>query len=194
MWSYPDVGRHPATAPYRGLSEPPARRAASQSTEPTSRRLGAEKPSHERPLCCRRRIRFAVRRVARPRTDFPGVVPRACRPFKTATHSVRSERGVRKRPSKELTARTGSLRLKSAQVIPLNWDTGHCAGCNHEYRLDERPGGKGALIEPEGTVFYTLCEKCAPRWHGDRRFRRRLERDAYWTIFTAGPDDVAGTA
>jgi hypothetical protein len=28
MWSYPDVDRHPATAPYRGLSEPPACHAA----------------------------------------------------------------------------------------------------------------------------------------------------------------------
>ena len=87
-------------------------------------------------------------------------------------------------------ATLGNFALVSGQ----RWRTGHCAGCNHEYRPDEAPAGEGMLIEPEGVALYTLCSRCFARVRRERKFRRQLERDARRSIFKAGPDDVGGVA
>lgn len=80
-----------------------------------------------------------------------------------------------------------------ALVSNMTWHTGQCAGCNHQYR-----GGESFtpcfLAEPQGVCCYTLCEPCTFRWPRDRKFRRRLEREAYRSLFNAGPDDVGGSA
>lgn len=81
----------------------------------------------------------------------------------------------------------------AALIGDVSWRAGHCAGCNHEYRVGER-SAPGVLIEPEGIALYTLCNPCSFRIRRDRKFRRRVERDAYRALFGVGPDDVKGTA
>ena len=69
--------------------------------------------------------------------------------------------------------------------------TGRCAGCGRHYQADERPAYQGMLIEPQGVAIYTICWECGPRLRS-KKFRRWLERQAYRTIFGAGPDNVGG--
>ncbi len=80
-----------------------------------------------------------------------------------------------------------------ATALVRGWRTGHCAGCNHEFCNGESQT-RGMLIEREGVALYTLCAKCAYRAPRDRKFRRRLESDAYRSLFNAGPDSVGGSA
>jgi hypothetical protein len=72
--------------------------------------------------------------------------------------------------------------------------TGRCAGCNAEFTERNPAVGGGVVIEPQGMAGYQLCGVCEPRWHGDRKFRACLRKEAYRTIFGAGPDSVGGAA
>jgi len=84
--------------------------------------------------------------------------------------------------------------IRRATTRELTWSTGHCAGCNHEYRNGERHAACGLWTWPgRGIALYTLCWKCAPLTR-NRKFRTRLRDDAYRSLFKAGPDDVGGSA
>jgi hypothetical protein len=72
--------------------------------------------------------------------------------------------------------------------------TGRCAGCNKEFTERNPVVGGGVLIEPQGAAGYQLCGICTPRLYGDRKFRARVQREAYRTIIGAGPDQVGGAA
>jgi hypothetical protein len=72
--------------------------------------------------------------------------------------------------------------------------TGRCAGCNKPFSVYRPAVGGGVLVEVQGTAAYHLCGRCAECWRSDNKFRQRLEREAFRTIFGAGPDQVGGVA
>jgi hypothetical protein len=75
----------------------------------------------------------------------------------------------------------------------LKQKTDKCLGCGHHYEQEELPVGWGMLIEPEGTVVYSLCASCEPHIRNPK-FRRRLNKVAYGAMFGAGLLDSKGSA
>lgn len=95
---------------------------------------------------------------------------------------------------KSLTRLPVAELLRRVVTRELTWRTGHCAGCNHEYREDERNVASGLWTWHNVDVaMYTLCWRCAPRVR-NRKFRARIRYEAYRSLFMAGPDDIGGTA
>ena len=72
--------------------------------------------------------------------------------------------------------------------------TGRCAGCDKSFGTYRPAVGGGVLVQTQGTAAYQLCGRCAQCWRTDEKFRHRLEREAFRTIFGAGPDQVGGVA
>ena len=83
---------------------------------------------------------------------------------------------------------------QAQRVLDAMASTCRCAGCDSKFSERNPAAGGGVLIQPEGVATYQLCEGCALRWHRKPKFRKRLQREAYRTIFGAGPDQVGGTA
>ena len=68
-----------------------------------------------------------------------------------------------------------------------------CANCGRHFQAGERIHAAEAHFAV-GTVLFRLCLTCGPALDHDPALRVRLAREAYRSLFNAGPDDVAGNA
>jgi hypothetical protein len=72
--------------------------------------------------------------------------------------------------------------------------TGRCAGCDTIFTERNPVAGAGVVIEPQGSAGYQMCGTCLLRLQSDRKFRARVQKECFRTIFGAGPDQVGGAA
>jgi hypothetical protein len=81
--------------------------------------------------------------------------------------------------------------VRTVDTIAL---TSRCAGCDAKFTERNPAVGAGMVIEPQGSAGYQVCGICLPRLRRDPKFRARVQKECFRTIFGAGPDSVGGTS